>query len=278
MTATAAKDAPNSHGADLDGHYPLTREQIDSYQERGFIKLKEVLSPATLAHYEPVITSGVDKRNRQSKAMAERSTYEKAFIQIGNLWLDDPNAKEFCFSAKLARIAAELMQVRGVRMYHDQALYKEPDGGFTPWHCDQYYWPLATEKSVTAWIPFQKVPLEMGPLAFAVGSQRLELGRDLEISDESQRIMTEALATVPTDEGPFDLGEISFHAGWTFHRAGINTTKTMRKVMTVIYLDIDMRIAAPRTAGQESDLRECFPGLQPGDLADSPINPVLWSR
>ena len=35
-----------------------------------------------------------------------------------------------------------LLQTPGVRMYHDQALYKEAGGGYTPWHVDQFYWPL----------------------------------------------------------------------------------------------------------------------------------------
>ncbi len=46
-------------------------------------------------------------------------------------------------------------QVEGVRVYADQALYKEPHGGYTPWHCDAFYWPLATDKAITAWVPLQ---------------------------------------------------------------------------------------------------------------------------
>ncbi len=94
---------------------------------------------------------------------------------------------EFVRGKRLARLATELLQVSGVRLYHDQALYKEAGGGYTPWHVDQYYWPLNTEKSVTAWIPLHAVPLENGPLSFSVGSQRIKIGRDLEISDESEK-------------------------------------------------------------------------------------------
>ena len=46
-------------------------------------------------------------------------------------------------------------QVEGVRLYHDQALNKEPGGGYTPWHCDAYYWPVLSDKIVTAWVPLQ---------------------------------------------------------------------------------------------------------------------------
>ena len=34
--------------------------------------------------------------------------------------------KEFVFSRRLAGIAAQLLGVHAVRLYHDQALYKEP--------------------------------------------------------------------------------------------------------------------------------------------------------
>jgi len=47
------------------------------------------------------------------------------------------------------------VQVDGVRIYHDQALNKEPGGGYTPWHCDGYYWPLQSDKILTAWVPLQ---------------------------------------------------------------------------------------------------------------------------
>lgn len=56
-----------------------------------------------------------------------------------NLWQHSERAHELVFSRRLAQIAAELLRVDGVRLYHDQALYKEPGGGITPWHADQYY-------------------------------------------------------------------------------------------------------------------------------------------
>ena len=56
----------------------------------------------------------------------------------------------------------------------------------TPAHADQYYWPLATDRTITAWIPLQAVPEDMGPLGFYARSQSESFGRDLGISDESE--------------------------------------------------------------------------------------------
>lgn len=50
----------------------------------------------------------------------------------------------------------------------------------------------------------------------------------------------------------------------------------MRKVMTIIYVDAAMRVAPPAHGAQAVDLEAWFPGLAPGDLAASPLHPVVW--
>ena len=265
--------------AKIDEPYALPPGAVECYRKNGFVKLKNVFSPETLAHYGPVISRRVHELNTLHLPMEERTTYQKAFLQVMNIWTKCEVVKEFAFGKRLARLAAELMEVRGVRMYHDQALYKEGRGGLTPWHADQFYWPLATDRSITAWVPLQATPLEMGPVAFSPGSQRFEIGRDLEISDRSQTVIERALKEKELGcfEEPFDLGEVSFHSGWTFHRAGRNLTARPREVMTVIYMDEEMRLAAPRNENQQADWDGWCPGAKIGELIRSPINPVLWS-
>ena len=267
---------PAALADDLTTPYPLSAEQVARYRRDGFIKLADVLTPAALAHHGAEITARVQAATRGAKPMAERSTYEKAFLQVMNLWRESEVVREFVFSRRLAGIAAALMGTRGTRLYHDQALYKEAGGGHTPWHADQYYWPLASDRCATVWIPLQAVPLAMGPLSFAVGSHRVAFGRDLEISDASEAALGRTLKDFPIDESPFALGEVSFHAGWTFHRAGPNRSGQPRAVMTMIYLDSEMRVAAPLNRNQEGDLRVWFPGARIGEVADTPLNPVLY--
>ena len=139
------------------------------------------------------------------------------------------------------------MQTQGVRIYHDQALFKESSGGITPWHADQYYWPLQSDKTITAWIPLQATPLEMRPLEFSAGSHQIVTGRDLEFSDNSEIEIQKQLRVTnfPHIIEPFDAGEISFHSGWIFHRAGANNSAETGKVMTVIYMDKAMILKQP---------------------------------
>ena len=264
---------------ELDAPYTITPEQVEFYTEYGYIKLPHVLSDELLDFYGNAITEQVFRLNELVKPMSERTTYEKAFLQIMNIWTKDELVKKFVFSKRLARIATDLMQVKGVRLYHDQALYKEPGGGITPWHADQFYWPLSTPKTVTAWIPLQDTPMNMGPLAFAEKSQGVEIGRDVEISDESEVLLQEQLQhrNFRLNDTPFAKGEISFHAGWTFHRAGGNTSNDARKVMTIIYMDRDIRIAPPKNSFQQNDWQSWCSGFPIGGFPEGPLNPVLFS-
>jgi ectoine hydroxylase-related dioxygenase (phytanoyl-CoA dioxygenase family) len=75
---------------------------------------------------------------------------------------------------------------------------------------------------------------------------------------------------------PFDAGEISFHSGWIFHRAGANTTGQTRKVMTVIYMDRDMLLKKPENDNQVNDWNTWCPGVEIGKVINSPINPILF--
>ncbi len=262
---------------ELDGPFHLTPEKVDSYRQNGYIKLKNVLPAELLEHYGRAIHERVAELSRDAVPLDQRDTYGKAFLQIMNLWTESDEVKEFVFGKRLGRIAAELMGVTGVRIYHDQALYKEPGGGITPWHADQYYWPVDSDKTVTAWIPLQTTPKEMGPLIFSEKSHRLQMGRDLEISDESELTLKQTLERFPMENSAYDLGDVSFHAGWTFHRAGANTTDVPREVMTMIYMDENIRLAPPKHKNHITDMERWMPGLTAGDVLSSPLNPVVYS-
>jgi ectoine hydroxylase-related dioxygenase (phytanoyl-CoA dioxygenase family) len=265
---------------DIDSEYPVSAEQIARFQKDGYIKLKNVFSPEVLDYYGKEITRQVLLLSKNVQPLEKRNIYGKAFLQVMNLWRQSELVSEFVHGQRLARIATELLQTKGVRIYHDQALYKEAGGGYTPWHVDQFYWPLATEKTVTAWIPLHAVPMENGPLSFSVSSQRIKVGRELEISEESERKIDAQLklSNLPVDEAPFDLGEVSFHYGYTFHRAGPNTLPKPREVMTIIYMDRDMRLSEPKNKQQQSDRDQWCPDATIGEVIDTLLNPVIFSK
>lgn len=266
-----------AHRETAGGRLTIDASLREAYERDGFVKIKNVFDGDVLAYYREHISAEVLRRNTTNAPLEARDTYHKAFLQVTNLWCSSDVAREFVFGKHLASIAAQLLGVERVRLYHDQALYKEPGGGITPWHADQFYWPLSSDKTITAWVPLQATPLEMGPLAFAAGSHRMQFGRDLEISDESERSLRAAMESGRFKEvnEPFELGEVSFHSGWTFHHTGANASKQARAVMTVIYMADGIRLIEPTRKQHYADWEAFMPGVKPGEVVDSPLNPVL---
>lgn len=245
----------------------------------GYVYMPSVATESQLDRYAPVIREASQKLSSEMQKLEERDTYGKAFLQTTNLWRQDDRIKEFVFDPEFARIAADLLGVEKVRLYHDQALFKEPGGGPTPWHQDMYYWPLATEKTVTMWMPLVDVTEEMGLMRFAEGSHKDLRRTDLEISDESEEFYSAQISDHGYRVGgpeTMRAGDATFHLGWTIHSAGPNlTTDRMREIMTVIYFPDGTRILDPANKHQRADLSAFLGGRLPGDLADSDQNPVL---
>lgn len=264
---------------ELSDLYPLTPDQVEAYRRDGHALLRSVCSPVEVSVYRDAIVDTVARLKTENRPLEKRDTYGKAFLQIMNLWEHDQRVRRYVLARRFAGIAARLMGVGGVRLFHDQALFKEGGGGHTPWHQDQYYWPLDTPHTITMWMPLVDVTPDMGPMTFVSSSHRLlEKVADQEISDESEAYFNRLVAerglpgTQPTQ---VSAGDATFHSGRTLHRAAPNTTGKMREVMTIIYYADGTRVSA-LTEGNRGDLA-WMPGCQPGDVAASPRNPVVYS-
>ncbi len=87
-----------------------------------------------------------------------------------NLCRNEEGVKKFVMSKRCAKAAADLLGVKNVHLYQDEALFKEPGGGHTPRHQEQYYWHIDTIKTITMWMPLVDITIDMGMLAFVSGS------------------------------------------------------------------------------------------------------------
>jgi len=260
----------------LDALYPVSEQQREFYARNGHIFLPAVLSPDELAAYRPAINSAADRFNTETRPIEERDTYGKAFLQIMNLWVQDPAVARFTLARRFAAIAAQLLGVEGVRIYHDQALFKEPGGGPTPWHQDQQYWPLDTDQTITMWMPLVDIAPEVGSMTFANGSQKVGYLGDMPISDDSEKIIADLIEErgfARHNYGAMKAGDATFHSGWTLHGAPGNPTPNLREVMTIIYFADGTRVFEPKNLSQANDLETWLPGLRAGDVAASPLNP-----
>ena len=110
----------------LDEPYALKDADVAAYRRDGAVRLPQVLDDKTLDAVRETLRALTKAGDRATVPLEERDTYGRAFTQVFNLWRKDKLAQALACSTRLARIATELMGCEGVRMYHDQALYKSP--------------------------------------------------------------------------------------------------------------------------------------------------------
>ncbi len=259
----------------------LPDDVVRDYQEAGHAVVRGLATREEIARYRPAIVGAAEKARFEKRPLQERDTYGKAFLQLFNLWRLDEEVRAFVFARRFAAVAARLMEVDGVRLYHDQGLFKEPGGGTTPWHQDQFYWPLDTDRTITMWMPLVDVDPSMGPMRFASGSHTARSLGDFPIGDVSHEefgAIVERRGLPVRDHAPFAAGDATFHSGWTLHSAAPNRTDTMREVMTIIYYADGTRVGELDHPARKFDRDVWLAGCEPGELAAGPLNPVLYER
>ncbi len=258
---------------ELSQPFSLSPAQIESFRCNGFIKLKSVLSPGALTQLRGELAAMFEQESEQ---LGSR------FGSLEMMWEQNQIVRAFVFSTRLARLAAELLGVAAVRLYHDNGLSKQPGCGRTPWHYDDHHFPIATHNVCTVWIPVQEIPAAMGPLGFAKGMDVLELVKDIPFNkfDTSyDRRISARLRDhdVEVDSSPFELGEVSFHHNLNFHTAGPNRTTTPRMVLATTYFEDGASVIdAPHMVN--GDWRRFMPGIEAGQVIDTPLNPVLFRK
>ncbi|MVO98866.1 phytanoyl-CoA dioxygenase family protein [Paenibacillus lutrae] len=262
--------------SDLEKEMILLPQQIEEYRSQGHLYVGQAASREDIAAVRPSITELVQACSRDVRPLAERDDFGKAFLQIINLWQKNEQVKKFVYARKFARMAADLMEVDGVRLYLDQVFFKEPGGGPTPWHQDgTYMLRFRPDKLITLWMPLVDIPDEVGSLRF------LSRAHDIEAMKGSDNVLLDALrrGLPEAGYGGMKAGCATFHAGWTPHSALSNPTSSMREVLTITYIPDEAVVADPAgNPARENHLRIYFPGVLPGAVAASPLNPVLYRR
>ena len=261
---------------ELKEPFHLPKEDIEQFRRNGFLKLKNVLSQKAVEclRYELVKLLAEASENQSDQPNVS------SFLSLDMSWLNNPLIKAFVLSERIAKICAELLGVSGIRLYHDNILSKEPGCGRTPWHYDDHPFPLATDDVVTAWIPAQPIPVEMGPLAFAKPLEVFELIKNIEFNkfDTSyDRQIAEVFKEkqVLIDDSEFELGEVSFHHNRSLHTAGPNYTNQSRVVLASTYFVDGAKILETPTM-VSGDWQRFIPDTAPGGLAASVYNPICW--
>ncbi|MEI8343022.1 MAG: phytanoyl-CoA dioxygenase family protein [Verrucomicrobiota bacterium] len=258
----------------------LSSDQIAYYQQAGFVHLPGFLSPEEVAELKEAVLKTVSDMGKRLVAEggveweAGDSYYDKVFTQRLNLWRLNETVKKFMLNPALGRMLCQLAGVEGFRVWHDQALIKEPYGNPTSWHLDNPYWSFHSRDAISVWIALEDATPQNGCMYFVPGTHKLANFEDVGIGQNLGELFKACpkMAEIDPVCVPMKAGDCSFHNGLTAHGAGANMTRGRRIAMTCAYMPVGSTFN-----GKQNILSDAyFKSLQKGDLlANDDWNPVV---
>jgi phytanoyl-CoA hydroxylase len=268
-------------------HLPAS-EQIAFYQANGFVVIEDFLSPQELQHWRKAVMRAVDERAGkkipgkdivigENDGINEDGDYfGKVFDQLLNLWQTNDEVRELMLDERIGKMAAALSGSEGIRIWHDQALFKRPWANPTAWHLDTPFWSFSDRNAISIWVALDDATLQNGCLYFIPGSQKatgfdkISIGRNMDGIFEVYPQFAKAASVAV----PMKAGSCSFHNGLTIHGAGPNMTSAWRRAMTCAYMP-DGNVFN----GEPNILPEPYlDSLKPGDLLNNnDQNPLIYA-
>jgi phytanoyl-CoA hydroxylase len=256
--------------------YPLSTEQISQYRRDGYIALKGVVVGNELKQLRSAVEEAVAAETlNDNRSFTEKGVYEQIFIQKVNLWTRFPNVKDFVLSRKFGNIAARL-QGKRMRVWHDQALFKEPElGKKTPWHQDAHYWPHDNcRESLSIWIALQDATIENGCMTFIPTTHELDSLPPVDLG-----VPDDIFEWAPQFKGlkgeavELKAGSVTFHNGLTFHYAGPNKSTVMREAFAILYMPDGIRYTGKKHVVTDPLVEKGQ--LENGDVLDGEMFPLV---
>ncbi len=174
----------------------------------------------------------------RSRSQQDEDYYDRVFTQRVNLWQTDDALRELLLQVDLGAFVGALAKVDGLRIWHDQALVKEPYANPTAFHLDVPYWSFTSPDAITIWIALDDATLENGCLYYLPGTHKAKKFDNVEIGKQIGALFDvypewRDISAVPC---PVPAGGALLHNGLTAHGAGANMTPRRRRAMTCAYM------------------------------------------
>lgn len=237
------------------------------FSEHGFVVLRDVLSDRDIqgisTGWDSLITDASDKVG------LNKEEFETRFPQNRDLWRKNDIFKDLLFHSAQAEIAASLLGVSGVRLFHDHAITKPTRESSTiPWHQDNSYWPI-DRAGLSLWTPVDEVDVDGGCLTVLAGSH-------LDGPAPPQDFLTQTNSWQEDDPRlthiPVNRGETVILHGLTWHASYPNTSDRDRLAYLTLWVPGTSRYQ-PDTADWHPTSR--FINVEPGDRIDGEFFPLF---
>ena len=185
--------------------------------------------------------------------------------------------RELMLDPRLGKMASELAGVDGMRIWHDQALNKQPWANPTGWHLDNPLWSYSSRDALSIWVALDDATLQNGCLYFLPGAHKTATFDTSNIGPNISDLfdLYPQWAELEPAPAPMKAGSCSFHNGLMPHGAGANMTPGWRRAMTCGYMPDGSTFNGIKNILPQ----DVFESLNIGDVFDDDSrNPLIWHK
>ena len=227
----------------------LSSEQVDFYQDQGYLILEKFLDKEWLRRLIEATNSFIDESRLLSESSAQilvepsHTPEAPRLRRIPHTVAHHPIFEEFGLSGPLIDIAEDLLGP-DIRFHHSKLNFKWHSGGeAVEWHQDIQFWPHTNYSPLTIGVYLEDVTDEMGPMGIIPQSHKGEL---FNLADESGNwtgsVNASDLERVDVDgaawlTGP--AGSVTVHSCRSIHGSKPNQSEQIRPLLLHTYAPAD---------------------------------------
>ncbi|HBE68139.1 MAG TPA: phytanoyl-CoA dioxygenase family protein [Planctomycetaceae bacterium] len=223
------------HAAASEQTKVLTAEQVENYNQKGYVAPLDVYSPDEITSIRDYFD---DLLTRVQEAGGDSYSISSAHLKYGPVW-------DILTNAKIVEYVSDLLG-ENVVGWGSHFFCKMPrDGKAVAWHQDASYWPLSPSKAVTVWLAIDDADEENACMKFVAGSHHHGHMTYRESNPDEHNVLNQTIEN-PEQFGEIVLdelkaGQISMHSDLLLHGSEANHSDRRRCGLTLRYAAADVR-------------------------------------
>jgi phytanoyl-CoA hydroxylase len=216
----------------------LTQEQVDFYQENGYVLVKGLFTREEAAAFRQEAHDLID-RLRQTRdveatwgSAKEVTATKTSLLHCHDVQFQSARLTKLLVDDRFTAAASDLMRTPNVQLHHNKLFIKPPEKGSPfPMHQDRPFFPHDKDTMIAGIIHFDDAPLEKGCVRVVPGSHKL--GAIEHVQEGGWHLPLDKYPLESSVACEAEAGDVLFFSYLTIHGSGVNVSNEARTTLLV---------------------------------------------
>jgi ectoine hydroxylase-related dioxygenase (phytanoyl-CoA dioxygenase family) len=222
----------------------LTPEQMDFYNENGYLLVEGLLSPeeaATLRRETHDLAARLQRHRdidatwgsaRELKEAQNGAAPKTQLLHCHDVQFQSAAFSRLIVDERVTGVAADIIGSPNVQLHHTKMFIKPPEKGSPfPMHQDEPYFPHEQHSMIAVILHFDDAPIEKGCVRVVPGSHKL--GPLQHEGEGGWHLPFEQYPLESSTPCPAKAGDALFFSYLTVHGSGVNTSNEARTTLLI---------------------------------------------